>query len=698
MPQEEINFFAKTNFRNKEQPFGIKTDDRRRHFYTLGKTGMGKTSMIQNMAIQDIRNGKGIAIVDPHGEFAEECLKAVPKERINDVIYFNPADLEYPIALNIMEKVAPEYRHLVSSGLVGVFKKLWADSWGPRLEYILRNAILALLCHPQSTLLGINRLLVDKQYREEVLSYVDDPVVSAFWIDEFSKYNDKLLTEAISPIQNKVGQFLSSGLIRNIVGQVKSSFSVREAMDSNKILIMNLSKGRIGEDSSALLGAMMITKIQLAAMSRVDMPESERKDFYLYVDEFQNFATESFAGILSEARKYRLNLILAHQFMAQLDETVLNAVLGNVGTIVSFRVGAMDTDILEKEFSPVFSAHDLVNLDKYNIYLKLMIDGVATRPFSATTLRPLDISDTEKNVDKVIQASRERYANRRDIVEQKIMDWSGMKNPGIVQNIQDFAKQSVLGDNQKQNTPSNNKNTKRKKQSSQKSVSNNKEQTERAHTNNTSQQHTNTQQGNDEMTQILGIGLTENEAGADSNKEDTQQENNTKYVSITEEEININLTESSSKPADQSDNQSPQPSIEKKKKSKKSKTAKKPESKIQLSVQCSACGADTVINFEPDGVRPVFCPNCLKEYRRAQSKLQQQIKKESANNSMNNTATSQIQSKKNPGSVGRQNKKERNKKSSDSRQIKITTSSKQDVRQRINSDEVKDLIRRAMEE
>ena len=605
MPEkkEEINFFAKTNFRNKEQPFGIKTDDRRRHFYTLGKTGMGKTSMIQNMAIQDIRNGNGVAIVDPHGEFAEECLKAVPKERIKDVIYFNPADLDFPVALNIMEKVDPEYRHLVSSGLIGIFKKLWADSWGPRLEYILRNAILALLSHPSSTLLGINRLLVDKQYREEVLSYVDDPVVSSFWIDEFSKYNDRLLTEAISPIQNKVGQFLSSGLIRNIVGQTRSSFSVREVMDSNKILIMNLSKGHIGEDNSALLGAMMITKIQLAAMSRVDIPEAERRDFYLYVDEFQNFATESFAGILSEARKYRLNLILAHQFMAQLDENVLNAVLGNVGTLVTFRVGAMDTEVLEKEFEPVFYANDLVNLDKYNIYLKLMIDGVATRPFSAKTLFPIDISDTVKNKEKVIKSSRDRYAEKREIVEQRILEWSGMKQREVVNNIQNLAKETLNIDNNLNNKQSEDNNIKQSDHNNKKNKT----------TNNQIVSETTPDINQD----IFGI------PGTDSNK-----------GNISQNSVNQGDQEQASQNKDS-------------KKENKSKQKKKPSNDnnqnnkqdISTTVSCSGCGKDTVINFVPDGVRPVFCKECLKEYRRAQAKLQQQNNQKNKNNNKNNNQT-----------------------------------------------------------
>lgn len=426
MEQNEISFFARTDFRNQSRIFGIKTDDRRRHMYVIGKTGMGKTNLLENLAIQDIKHGKGVAFIDPHGDTAEKLIKAIPANRINDVIYFNPADQDFPIAFNVMENVNPEYKHLIASGLVGVFKKLWADSWGPRLEYILRNAILALLEYPGSTLLGVTRILVDKDYREKVVANVSDPVVRAFWVDEFSKWNDRVLQEVISPIQNKVGQFLSTSLIRNIVGQTKSSFDVREAMDSNKILIMNLSKGRVGEDASALIGAMMITKIQLAAMERVDILEEERKDFYLYVDEFQNFATESFANILSEARKYRLNLVLANQYIAQLDEKVSDAVFGNAGTIISFRVGAADAELLEKEFEPVFMMNDIVNLPKYHVYLKLMIDGIAGDAFSATVLPPISIEDTLVNEEKVIRSSRERYTSSKQEVEDKIRRWSGM--------------------------------------------------------------------------------------------------------------------------------------------------------------------------------------------------------------------------------------------------------------------------------
>lgn len=424
--QNSIVYFAETNFRNQRVKFGIKRDDRRRHMYLIGKTGMGKSTAMENMIIQDIINGEGVALVDPHGDFAEKILDFIPSTRINDVVYLNPADIEYPIAFNVMESVSQEHKHLIASGLVGVFKKLWADSWGPRLEYVLRNAILALLDYPGSTLLGVMRILVDKSYRSKVIAKIKDPVVKAFWVDEYSKYPQQFQTEAIAPIQNKVGQFLSTALIRNVVGQVKSTIDLRQIMDERKILIMNLSKGKIGEDSSALLGAMMITKIQLAAMSRIDLPEEDRKDFFLYVDEFQNFATESFANILSEARKYRLDLIIGHQYVEQLDEIVRPAVFGNVGTIMCFRVGGADAEFLATEFTPYFEEEDLVNLAKYDTYMKLMIDGVASNPFSASTLPPLGKTAFTGNRDKVIKVSRERYAKPRDVVEEKIGRWSGV--------------------------------------------------------------------------------------------------------------------------------------------------------------------------------------------------------------------------------------------------------------------------------
>ena len=418
----EINFFGETNFRGIRKRFGIKTNDRRRHMYLVGKTGVGKSTTLENMIYQDIQNGHGLAVIDPHGDLANKVLDFVPSRRVNDVIYFDPGDTEYPVSFNILEKVEPTQRHLVASGLIGVFKKIWAESWGPRLEYVLRNAILALLEYSGSTLLGIMRILVDKEFREGVTARLTDPVVKSFWRDEFSRYPDRFQTEAIAPIQNKVGQFLSTSLIRNIVGQVKSKINMREVMDTGKILIVNLSKGKIGEDASALIGAIIITKLQLAAMSRIDLKEEQRRDFYLYVDEFQNFTTESFASILSEARKYHLDLILSHQYIFQLEEKIRDAIFGNMGTIVCFRVGTEDAEYLVKEFEPYFSEEDLINLDQYEMYVKLMIDGKTAEPFSATNLPPVEVS--EGNREKIIRLCHERYTVPRREIEEKINRWA----------------------------------------------------------------------------------------------------------------------------------------------------------------------------------------------------------------------------------------------------------------------------------
>ncbi len=424
MDTNEINFFGLTTFRNQRKKFGIRPDDRRRHVYAIGKTGMGKTVMMENMVIQDIQKGNGVAFVDPHGEAAERLLDFIPSKRVNDVIYFNPADIDYPIAFNVMEKVDFRYRHLVAGGLMGVFKKVWPDVWSARMEYILNNSILALLEYPDSTILGINRMLADPEYRKKVVDKITDPVVKSFWVTEYARYTQRYEVEATAAIQNKVGQFISNPLIRNIIGQTKSTINMRKVMDEGKILILNLAKGRVGEDNSRLLGALLITKLQLAAMSRVDIPEEERRDFYLYVDEFQNFATISFANILSEARKYRLSLTLGHQYITQMEEEVRDAVFGNVGTLVVFRVGAEDAEFLEREFTPEFLATDLVNLAKYNVYLKLMINGVAGRPFSAETLAPFPLPE-ESYKEKIIKASRERYGVKIEIVEDKIRRWSG---------------------------------------------------------------------------------------------------------------------------------------------------------------------------------------------------------------------------------------------------------------------------------
>ncbi|PJA84550.1 MAG: hypothetical protein CO144_01305 [Candidatus Nealsonbacteria bacterium CG_4_9_14_3_um_filter_35_11] len=431
--EEDITFFGRTTFRRELRKFGIKTDDRRRHLYAIGKTGMGKTEMLKNMAIQDIQKGEGVGFVDPHGEAASGLLDFVPQARIKDVVYFNPADLNYPIAFNIMEEVSPENRHLVAGGLMGVFKKIWPDVWSARMEYILNNSILALLEIPGSTLLAINRLLADPDFREKVVERIKDPVIKSFWLKEFARYTQRYEVEATAAIQNKIGQLISAPLIRNIIGQTHSTIDMRKIMDEKKILIMDLSKGRIGEDCSRLLGALLITKLQLAAMSRVDIPEQKREDFFLYVDEFQNFATESFVNVLSEARKYRLSLTLGHQYISQMEEEVRDAVFGNVGTMAIFRVGAEDAEFLEKEFSPEFSAQDLVNLPKYNIYVKLMIDGVASRPFSAATIEPFKLP--EKSYTKEItEFSRQAYSTSKEIVEEKIAENTGLADiPGIGQ-------------------------------------------------------------------------------------------------------------------------------------------------------------------------------------------------------------------------------------------------------------------------
>ena len=426
---EKITVLAETNFRNQRTKFGIKTKDRRQHVYIIGKTGVGKSFLLQNMAIQDIQNGQGLAIVDPHGEFAEKMLDYIPSNRVNDVVYFNPADIDYPLTFNIMEKVDSEYRYLVASGLMGVFKKIWPDVWSARMEYILRNSVLAMLEYPGATLLGINRLLADKDYRCKVVEKITDPGVRAFWLNEFAKYPDKFREEAVAPIQNKVGQFISTPLIRNIIGQVKSSIDMREIMDQKKILIVNLSKGKIGEDASQLLGALVITKLQLAAMGRVDTPEHERKDFYLYVDEFQNFATNAFANILSEARKYKLCLTVAHQYMKQLPEEVRATIFGNVGSIVSFRVGGEDAAILEKEFKPRINAEDLMNLDMRDIYLKMTIDGQTAFPFSAKTIDLPKANDA--TYSEVISSSRQNWGKPKEEIEREISDFTKKEFRGV---------------------------------------------------------------------------------------------------------------------------------------------------------------------------------------------------------------------------------------------------------------------------
>ncbi len=419
---EQITYFGQTDARNRQLTFGIKAKDRTKHVYAIGKTGMGKSTLLENMAVQDIRNGNGFAFIDPHGKSADLLLEYIPKERIKDVIYFAPFDMEYPIAFNVMEDVGYDKRHLVVSGLMSTFKKIWQDAWSARMEYILGNTLLALLEYPGATLLEVNKMLADKEFRNKVVANVPDFSVKSFWVDEFAKYTDKFAAEATPAIQNKIGQFTANPLIRNIIGQEKSSFDLRKAMDDKKILIINLSKGRIGESNANLLGSMLITKIYLAALSRADISEAELQkspNFYLYVDEFQSFANESFADILSEARKYKLNLTIAHQYIEQMSEEVRAAVFGNVGTMVTFRVGATDAEIFEKEFAPTFLGEDIVNLGAYQMYLRLMIDGIGSKPFSARSLPPL-AKEEISNVREIIELSRATYAASRPIVEERL--------------------------------------------------------------------------------------------------------------------------------------------------------------------------------------------------------------------------------------------------------------------------------------
>ncbi len=410
--KDKITFFAKSEFHNQDTIFGIKEgEDRRRHTYIIGKSGTGKTTLIANMAIDDIRKGRGVAIIDPHGDLCNTILDYIPANRINDCCYFNPADPEYVYPLNVLEAENESQKELVASGVISIFKKLYGNiSWGPRLEHILRNAVLTLVNTPGSNLTDIVAILTDKNYRQKVVSQLKNQTLINFWKNEFDRMDDKFQQEAVSPILNKVGQFISSTKIRNTIAHAKSKIRIEEIMNQKKILIADLSTGKLGEDNSALLGAMLITQIQLSAMNRVFQDQNQRSDFYLYVDEFQNFATEAFIKILSEARKFKLNLIVANQYMAQLDRTIQDAIFGNVGSLISFVVGNQDAYILQKEFGPKFPAEDLVKIGKYQIVCKLSIDSETQNPFYATTLPPLACKNQGR--DKVIRISQERWGKK----------------------------------------------------------------------------------------------------------------------------------------------------------------------------------------------------------------------------------------------------------------------------------------------
>lgn len=421
-PETYLTPLGKTNFRWTNMSFGMWPNDRRRHVYIIGKTGMGKSTLLENMIIDDIRKWRWVAVIDPHGDLAETVIWFIPKSRTNQTIIFDPSDTDWPIAFNMLDDVKPEHRPLVASGLVGIFKKIFGDSWGPRLEHILRNTILALLEYPNTTLISIPLMLTSEVFRNKVVAKVSDPIVKKFWTGEFAKMAPNQKVEAAGPILNKVGQFLSSTILRNVLGQPKNSFSVRWAMDNQKIIIVNLSKWKIGEDASVLLGAMMVTKFQMDAMSRADIAESERKDFYLYVDEFQNFATDSFATILSEARKYKLNLVMANQYIDQMQESVRWAVFWNVWSIISFQVWFHDASILKEVLSGDVSTDDLISMSKYDIYLKQLIDGMPSSTFSAGTFAPNKKDDTifAARYNKILTVSREKYSKARTNVEWKI--------------------------------------------------------------------------------------------------------------------------------------------------------------------------------------------------------------------------------------------------------------------------------------
>lgn len=408
--KKKINFFGKTLYKNRDTIFGIKDIDRRRHVWVIGKTGTGKSTLLENMSIDDLKKDRGICYIDPHGDAVELLLEYVPKRRVNDVIYFNPADREFPIHINPLEVQNKQEAELVVSGMMAIFTKIWANVWSARMEYILRNTLLTLALSKDKTLNDVITILTNKAYRNSVVATIDDLILKRYWTEEYDKMPPNLQQEAISAILNKVGQFITSPMIRNIISNTKSTVKLDDAMNEGKIVLANLSQGRLGEDNSALLGAMLITKLQISAMHRVEIKEEERKDFYLYVDEFQNFATNSFIKILSEARKYRLNIMLANQYMAQIPEDVQKAILGNAGTIACFALGASDSEILHREFAEVFSQNDLVNLSKYQIAIKMMIDGQTSRPFVANTL-PLPISRNQ-NKEKVIQVSRSRWARK----------------------------------------------------------------------------------------------------------------------------------------------------------------------------------------------------------------------------------------------------------------------------------------------
>lgn len=406
---------------NESHPFGISAADRRHHVYIIGKTGSGKSTLLHNMIVQHLMLGHGVGLIDPHGDLAGELLHHIPPSRADHLVYFNPGDLEFPVGLNLLANVPPDERHLVASGIVGAFKSIWRDSWGPRLEYILYNAVAALLDCPNTSLLGVSRMLADEAYRTRLLRQVKDPFIHAFWAEEYASYDPRFQREAIAPIQNKLGQFLLNPVIRRILGQARSKLRIPFLMDNQRLFVGNLSKGQLGNDKANLLGSLLTAQFQFGAMARATQPESDRRDFYLFIDEFHNFSTDAFASILAEARKYRLCLTLSHQYVDQLSLPVRQAVFGNVGTLIAFRVGHTDAAVLEKELGQAFPASVFADLERYEAVVKLTEDGTTKEPFRAKMLPPLQNRIGRK--EKLIARSRERFGTSRSVVEAKLARW-----------------------------------------------------------------------------------------------------------------------------------------------------------------------------------------------------------------------------------------------------------------------------------
>lgn len=422
MNEDHIVHIGQRHVWGGQQPFGLRRGDRRQHLYAIGKTGTGKTSLLRNLLLQDIAAGEGVGVIDPHGDLAHDLLDHVPRWRTDHVVYFNPADHDHPFGLNLLRSVRPERRHLVASGVVGAFKSIWRDSWGPRLEYLLYASVAALLEVENATILGVPRLLSDDAYRERVVDRVRDPAVRAFWTTEFAGWDRRYRSEAAGPVQNKVGQLLMSPPVRNVFGQVSSRFDARFTMDRRRIFIANLSKGMLGEDKANLLGAILVTQFHLAAMSRADVAESERPDFFLSVDEFTSFSTDSFASTLAEARKYRLALALFHQQTGQMSDTVRDAVFGNVGNLIAFRVGEDDARLMARQFGNVYPPAVFTSLANYEVCVRNLRDGDPADPFLGKTLAPLDPRHGRR--DAIVRRSRERFATPRPVVEDKLRRWS----------------------------------------------------------------------------------------------------------------------------------------------------------------------------------------------------------------------------------------------------------------------------------